>query len=197
MLMDPDNDESIDIFPAVPTDWEYKKVGFNNLMAKGGLALSAERDLHGMRIEIENNSDNTLTRELRVKIPASLKVSGSDDSQMKDGALLIPVTLASKEKRTFEYTFTSGGTDWIEPQPQKESDGFRIYPNPNPTGTLYISDSENIDEICIYSLSGNVVARFKGGYNSYNIGMLDAGVYLLTLKTTAKEYVSRKLIVMN
>jgi hypothetical protein len=69
MLVDPDDEAAITIFPAIPTEWERLGVAFNNLAAKGGVLVSGEFKPQQVRVTLQNGSDRNCTRNLRVRLP--------------------------------------------------------------------------------------------------------------------------------
>jgi hypothetical protein len=71
MLLDPDDDRRITVFPAVPGEWE--QAGFRELLARGGIAVSAERDPERVRVTLENRGAEPVTRDLRMPGPRGLR----------------------------------------------------------------------------------------------------------------------------
>lgn len=196
MLLDPDNEQQVDIFQAVPDAWEYEAIGFEGLMTKGGLVFTANRDMNNVTVIVKNNSTNQIQRKLRIRIPRLLETK--ENSNMENGYIVVPLNIAAGATETFTYTLQYEVPSSIaEDKDEEKSNKFIMYPNPNIDRTLYFTNGEEISDIHIYSISGKAAARLKGGLNSYDIGMLSAGVYVVTLKTKSNEYVSRKLIVKN
>ena len=60
MLLDPDDENSITVFPAIPAEWERQGVGFNNLAARGGILVSGEFKRKQVRVTLDNRSDRQL-----------------------------------------------------------------------------------------------------------------------------------------
>ncbi|MCX6873360.1 MAG: hypothetical protein NTW21_06060 [Verrucomicrobia bacterium] len=69
MLLDPDDEKSITVFPAIPAAWERQGVGFVNLAAKGSILVSAEFKPRQVRVILDNRSDRICRRDLRVRLP--------------------------------------------------------------------------------------------------------------------------------
>lgn len=197
MLMDPDHTDTIDIFPALPVAWEYKNAAFSGLLAKGGLSVTANRDLQGVKVDITNHSRSTQTREVRIKIPGLLRVDGMDISELHEGFIENNISILPGETRSFEYTFSSMGiTSSIKKGDSGfEEDGFRVYPNPNSTGVLEISNREYIDELFIYSLMGKMMKKFENHTHTYRIEDLESGMYIIKIKSHNKFYAKRLFIV--
>ena len=194
MLLDPDSEQQVDVFQAVPDAWEYEAIGFEGLMTKGGLVFSAERDLNKVSVTVKNTSLNPLERTLRIKIPRLLEPV--ETVNLENGYIVVPLNIAAGATETFTYALRYEIPMSIFDIKKKDtSNMFAMYPNPNTDGILYFTNGEDISDIHIYSLSGKAVVRLKGGMNSYTIGTLDPGIYVLTLKTLNNGYVSRKLIV--
>lgn len=107
MLLDPDDDQFIDIFPAIPDAWEYQKIAFSDLLVKGALSVSAERDSFGVKVNLTNNSMSGQKRKIRIKIPKLLFVDGIDISEIQDGFVVNNLSLMPGESKNYEYTFSS------------------------------------------------------------------------------------------
>ena len=69
MLLDPDDEHAITVFPAIPAEWERPGVAFKNLAAKGNILVSGEFKPQQVRVTLENRSDRRCTRNLRVRLP--------------------------------------------------------------------------------------------------------------------------------
>jgi len=70
MLLDPDDEHSLTVFPAIPAGWERPGVAFHHLAAKGGVLVSGEFNPRQVRVTLENHSDQRWARTLRVRLPA-------------------------------------------------------------------------------------------------------------------------------
>jgi hypothetical protein len=69
MLLDPDDEKVITVFPAIPAEWERRGVAFDKLAAKGGILVSAEFKTNRVCVTLENCSGADCTRILRVRLP--------------------------------------------------------------------------------------------------------------------------------
>jgi hypothetical protein len=181
MLMDPDDDAVIDIFPAIPSSWEYKNVSFDKLLAKGALEISAERTMNHMKVTITNNAHSVRNRTMRIKMPRFLKTT-DDNITIENGFVVQSVSLQPNESNTFEYSFIPiEQTTFVEELMQDEGE-LRIYPNPTSTGIFTISSSADIDEVLIYNLKGQLVKQFEHQSGSYSVSDLEAGNYLIHIR---------------
>ena len=99
MLLDPDDEKSITVFPAIPAAWERQGVGFVNLAARGGMLVSAEFKPQQVRAILDNRSDRICRRDLRVRLPkgtTTLRLPVKD-VRIEDGwAVLSAVELPPK-----------------------------------------------------------------------------------------------------
>jgi hypothetical protein len=106
MLLDPDDENSITVFPAIPLEWEQQGVAFNNLAAKGGILVSGEFKPQQVRVTLDNRSDRNCRRNLRVRLPqgtTSLRLPNKG-VRVEEGWAVIPaVQLPPKGK--IAYTF--------------------------------------------------------------------------------------------
>jgi len=197
MLIDPDDDQVIDIFPAIPDAWEYKNVAFADLLTKGAISVSANRDIKGVRVELTNNSRSTQERDLRIRIPRLLFVDGLEMSSIPDGFIVNSISLQPGETRSLEYTFSSMGITSSGKSKGSgfETDMFKVYPNPNSIGIVNITNSEKINELIIYSMTGKIVWKFKNQKQSFNVSGLKTGIYIIKIKADNKLY-TRKISVL-
>jgi len=69
MLLDPDDEKVITVFPAIPAEWERRGVAFDKLAAKGGILVSAEFKTNRVCVTLENCLGADCTRILRVRLP--------------------------------------------------------------------------------------------------------------------------------
>jgi len=198
MLIDPDDDSIVDVFPAIPNEWEYQKVAIDGLMTTGALSFTAERDINGVKVEITNKASSARERVVRIKTPRFLDVHGAENLPVEDGFIVINVSLLPGETKSYEYAFSSTDiTTGINTDGSKsENDPFIVYPNPNSTGSLNITNSEKIDELLIYSMKGEMVKKFQNQGHYYNIGALKPGIYIVQIKAD-NIYYARRLIIMN
>lgn len=190
MLIDPDRDNTVDIFPAIPDDWEYKTIGFDNLMATGALSFSAKRDLYGLRVSVENKATTERTRKIRIRVPRILKVNAlSDvDFDFENGFIIFDVTLNAGETRDYSFEFyTTEGGGVVETVTEKP-DNFKIFPNPNMSGVLNITNPEEVDLLEIYSLQGQIVKRMEGKTPTYDISDIVPGHYIVSILSEGKRY---------
>lgn len=197
MLIDPDEDSIVDIFPAIPNPWEYKKVAFEGLLTTGALSFTAERDIKGVKAEVTNHANSVKERLVRIKIPRFLDVQGADSLIIEDGFIVNRVSLMPGETKSYAYTFSLLG---IHSSIHSESsgfepDGFSIYPNPNSTGILNIRNSQKIDMVLIYSLTGRLVKKFQNQKSNYFVGELETGIYIIQIKADHNFYAKRLCIV--
>jgi len=107
MLLDPDDGDSITVFPAIPAEWERRGVAFDKLSAKENILVSGEFKTHRVCVTLENRSGKDCTRSLRVRLPKdTTSVSHPENgAQVKDGWAVLPaVKLPVKQKiaLTFE-----------------------------------------------------------------------------------------------
>jgi hypothetical protein len=109
MLLDPDDENSITVFPAIPPDWEQQGVAFKNLAARGSILVSGEFKLRQVRVTLENRSDRNCTRNLRVRLPkgtTSLR-SPEKGSRVEAGWAVLPAVQLPAKGRTV-LTFQPG-----------------------------------------------------------------------------------------
>ena len=198
MLIDPDNDTVVDVFPAVPDEWEYKQIGFEGLMTSGALSFTASRNIDGVKVVIENKANTERNRKVRIKIPDFLSVVGADELNIIDGFIEKEVTIASGDKEVLEYSFAveliGVGTRDKAIDESINDNTVHIYPNPTHTGTVNIVGVNNIKRADIYSMTGKLVLSSNTRTNSIDVSILKKGVYVLRLSADSNIY-SKLLVV--
>ena len=197
MLLDPDNEQKLDVFPALPDSWEYRQIGFDSLMAKGGLKITATRDIQSVKVELKNCSKQSVSREVSIKIPRMLDVDGLSSSDLKNGCIVNSVSLQPNETKLLAYNFTPSKIISSIHTITTDTDAlkYKIYPNPNSTGLLNVANGENVDEVQIYSLKGELLMSRQGKTNSYSISQLNAGIYIVSLRINKNQTVKHILLV--
>jgi len=74
MLLDPDDDKTITVFPAIPAQWETQGVAFDHLAAKGDILVSGELKSRQVRVILENRSGLPCQRTLRLRLPSGISL---------------------------------------------------------------------------------------------------------------------------
>ncbi len=90
MLLDPDSDPEITVFPALPPAWDTSRVAFADLAARGGILVSGERSPTGVTVALENRATAEAIRTLRVRIPAGMAAPQLPEVRVADGWAVIP-----------------------------------------------------------------------------------------------------------
>ena len=106
MLVDPEDENQITIFPAIPAEWERQGVAFNNLAAKGCVLVSGEFSAKKVHVTLENTSDKVCTRDLRIRLPKGTTAVHRPEKgvRVEEGwAVLSAVRLPQKGKVAFNF----------------------------------------------------------------------------------------------
>jgi hypothetical protein len=107
MLLGPDDEKELTVFPAIPIEWEKEGVSFQGLACKGNLLVSGGFSADRVQVKIENRSSQSCVRNLRVRLPeGTTRVRESEDGLKieKGWALFSDVKVPAKEIRTFCFT---------------------------------------------------------------------------------------------
>jgi len=103
MLLDPDGDRELTVFPALPPAWQRERVAFAHLAARGGILVSGECSPAALTVTLENRAADERTRTLRVRLPAGTTALRLPEARVEDGWAVIPdIRLAPREVRRFE-----------------------------------------------------------------------------------------------
>ena len=107
MLLGPDDEKEITVFPAIPLDWEKEGVSFQGLASNGNLLISAEFSTDRVQVEIENRSNQSCVRNFRVRLPeGTTRIRESEDGlKIENGwAVLSNVKIPAKGIRAYHFT---------------------------------------------------------------------------------------------
>lgn len=103
MLLDPDGDREITVFPALPPAWAGRGAAFARLASRGGILVSGESSPAALTVTLENRAAGEVTRTLRVRLPAGATALRSPDARVVDGWAVVPdLRLAPGEVRRIE-----------------------------------------------------------------------------------------------
>jgi len=103
MLLDPDGDRELTVFPALPAAWQNDPVEFTHLAARGGILVSGARSAGALAVTLENRSAGEQTRTLRVRLPAGTTTLRMPEARVSDEWAIIPdIRLAPGERRQFD-----------------------------------------------------------------------------------------------
>jgi len=103
MLLDPDSDRDITVFPALPAAWHRDRVAFSHLAARGGILVSGEWSAGAVSVTLENRASGTRTRTLRVRLPAGTTTVRMPKAHVGDGWAILPdIRLSPGERRQFD-----------------------------------------------------------------------------------------------
>jgi len=111
MLLDPDDEKTIRVFPAIPDSWRREGVSFRNLAARGGIAVSGRCEPGRLSVTLENRSNTAATRQLRLRLPDGAKqLSESPDGARveESWAALDAIRLEPGDKATFVFVPVTG-----------------------------------------------------------------------------------------
>ncbi|HOK35901.1 MAG TPA: T9SS type A sorting domain-containing protein [Paludibacteraceae bacterium] len=197
MLLDPDNEHIIDVFPAIPDSWEYRKIGFDSLMVTGGIRITATRDIEGVRLELKNTSLNEINRIVRIAIPRMMDVDNLNTSSMISGKIVNNVSLQPGETKILEYSYKPSKIIASVNNININDDAikYKIFPNPNSTGQLRIMNGQDVKLIRIYNLKGELVKILIGNSETYFIGKLPQGIYILNMELKTSKHVNHLLLI--
>ncbi len=109
MLLGPDDEKEITVFPAIPKEWEKEGASFQDLACRENLLVSGEFSADRVQVKIENRSSQSCVRNLRVCLPeGTTRIRESEDGlKIENGwALLSNVKVPAKEMRTFSFSVT-------------------------------------------------------------------------------------------
>ena len=195
LSVDADNDSVTDVFPAIPDEWEYKKIGFTNLLTDGALSFTASRDFNKLIIQITNKSDEERKRFVRINIPRMLEVVGQQVT-LKDNFIEQNLIFAPGETKNMEYEFRPAQiVSSIEKDDPLIKD-IKIFPNPLIGTTLNTEGLPIESTVRLFNMSGVQLYTGKLVLNAINLPEIKAGAYILNVQTpNGKTY--KQLIIKN
>ena len=107
MLLGPDDDKEITVFPAIPMSWEKEGVSFQGLASKGNVLVSGEFLAEQVQVKIENRSSQSCVRNLQVRLPkGTTQLRESEDGlKIENGwAILSNAKIPANGIRTYCFT---------------------------------------------------------------------------------------------
>ena len=92
VLLDGDSEETIRVFPALPSAWRTETVAFEGLAARGAVRVSGGWGSDGVRVRLENGGTVPCTRQLVVDLPPGISemTAGPADVTLRDGQAVLP-----------------------------------------------------------------------------------------------------------
>jgi hypothetical protein len=73
MLLDDSTPSAISVFPALPSAWDESGAAFTDLLAPGGIEVSARYDRSGTSVTLRNDSAKEVTRVVTARLPANTR----------------------------------------------------------------------------------------------------------------------------
>jgi hypothetical protein len=73
MLLDDSTPSEISVFPALPSAWDEQGAAFTDLLAPGGIEVSARYDGSGTSVTLRNRSEREVTRLITARLPADAR----------------------------------------------------------------------------------------------------------------------------
>jgi hypothetical protein len=203
MLVDPDNNDPIEIFPAIPKSWWSSGVSFSNILAKGGIAVSGGINASAITAQLTNGSPQPAGISLRVWLPpgTTALAQAPIGTVVANGYATLNDSVAGNWSNS--YTFVLPVTSVKNDNMPIQFSLLQNYPNPfNPTTVVrsQLPVASNV-KLVIYDVLGREVAvlvnerRAAGMYQDSFVGSgLSSGVYLYRL--TAGNFVSTKTMLL-
>jgi hypothetical protein len=112
MLVDPDVADTVYVFPAVPSSWLEEGVGFQNILVKGGILVSAEiSQIAGVNVTMRNIGVQPVIRQLRLRLPDGITAlrNAPKGAYVEDGwAVCEGIDVAPYEESQVAFTFDNG-----------------------------------------------------------------------------------------
>ena len=126
-----------------------------------------------------------------------LDVDGLSLSDLKNGCIVNSVSLQPNETKILVYNFTPSKIISSIHTITTDTDAmkYKIYPNPNSIGLLNVVNGENVNEVQIYSLKGELLMSRQGKTNTYSISQLSSGIYIVSLSINKNHTVKHILLV--
>jgi hypothetical protein len=192
MLVDPDNNEPIEVFPAIPPSWWTSGVNFKNILVKGGIDVSGSINANNISINLANINSISKKVNLRVWLPPGT----TSLSQFPIGTVIskgyatLSDSLAGISSKS--YNFVLSATSVKNEDIPINFSLSQNYPNPfNPTTEIkYSIPRSGIVTLKVYNILGQEVATLvnqeqkAGNYNvTFNASKLASGVYLYRIQS--------------
>ena len=205
MLVDPDNNNLIELFPAIPASWWSSGVGFRDILVKGGIEVTGSIAGANVTVSVTNINLASKNVNLRVWLPSGTTSLSQEPTGtvVADGYAALSDTLKGNSTNTYNFVL---GTTPVRVGGNEEPTEFALsqnYPNPfNPLTTIVYEVPRKAQvTIAIYNMLGIKVATLvdaaknPGKYvATFDGSRLASGVYLCRM--TAGSYSSTIKLLM-
>ena len=205
MLVDPDNNDPIDVFPAIPASWWSSGVSFKDILVKGGIEVSGSITGANVTVSLTNINSVSKNVNLHVWLPSGTTSLSQypTGTVVENGYATLSDSLKGYGTNTYNFVL---GTTPVKIGNNGMPTKFALsqnYPNPfNPsTKIAYDVPEKALVTIEIYNVLGQNVATLveatenPGRYvATFDGSQLASGVYLCRM--TAGSYSSTIKLVM-
>jgi hypothetical protein len=194
MLVDSDNNDPIEVFPAIPPSWWTSGVSFKDIFVKGGIKVSGDISGGSIAVNIANINSASTKVNLRVWLPSgttSLSQSPTG-TVVANGYASVEDTLAGNSSRSFLFALSATSIKKNDSQIPVKFSLSQNYPNPfNPlTEIKYSIPKSGLVTLKIYDLLGREVAvlinqeQKPGNYIvNFDAAKLASGVYMYRIES--------------
>jgi len=113
MLLDPDDGDTLRVFPAVPEPWFRKGVAFENLRVHGNLFVSGALSDERIAVRVDNRSDHAQARQVWIRIPEGRRAVPADQDRISvsEGWARRDVELAAGASESIRLTLDAERAD--------------------------------------------------------------------------------------
>ena len=204
MLVDPDNNNPIEIFPAIPKSWWSSGVSFSNILVKGGIAVSGKIDASAITAQLANSTAQPAAVTLRVWLPpgTTALAQAPAGTVVANGYATLNDTLGGKSSR--EYSFVLPATSVRIKDTPFEFSLSQNYPNPfNPSTEFFYSLPSSVPvTVSVYNVLGQEIATLvdeQQGAGKYHVtfdgSTLPSGIYIYRIQAGSNMAVRKMVLI--
>jgi hypothetical protein len=192
MLVDPDNNDPIEVFPAIPTSWWTSGVSFKKILVKGGIDVSGSINANNISINLANANSMSKKVNLRVWLPPGTTSLNQFPigTVVTNGYATLSDTIVGNNSTSYNFVFPVTSV-----KNENNLINFSLsqnYPNPfNPSTIIkYSVPISGVVTLKVYNSLGQEIATLvnqeqnAGNYNiTFDASKLASGVYMYRIQS--------------
>ncbi|MDR3626316.1 MAG: T9SS type A sorting domain-containing protein [Ignavibacteriaceae bacterium] len=206
MFVDSDNNDPIEVFPAIPSSWWTSGASFTNILVKGGIAVSGNINGGNITVNLENKNSAPSKINLHVWLPSgttSLSLSPLG-TVVNNGYAALSDSISGNRGKSYNFILQPTSVNEEDNLNPANFDLMQNYPNPfNPSTQIKYSIAQSgFVSLKVYNLLGQEVAALvnqvqkTGSYAvNFDASKLASGIYFYRIQSSNFSSVKKMLLI--